>query len=183
MSLILHIAVFLQNIPTVKSPLFLPQGSPLHIPLAHLSRAWGNGQRQCHSTAQAGTQAMGTKQGRRGGTNLLGCRTCFSCLLPLQSARMLHAAPSHLLPETSKRFIPANPFLDFSTGLGWQIGPSKSEEEPDRSPPQEMLTTSPVDIATISRKEAVLLCEVTVLEGTHQAGSQADLGAQDTALW
>lgn len=105
----------------------------------------------------------GTKQDRQGGTDSLGSRTCFSCLLLLQSARMLHAAPSHLLTETSRCIIPASPFPDFPTALGWQFRPCKAEEKPDCSPPQEMLTTSPVNMSTISQKRGSLLCEVTVL--------------------
>ena len=148
LSLTPRIAVFLKNIPMVKSKLFFLQGSPLRRPLAHSTGARSDGQRQCHSRAQAGMQAMGTKQGRREGPDSLGSQTCFSCFL--RSAGMLCVAPSHLLAETSKHFTPASPFSDFSGGLGWQFKPCKAEKEPDHSPPQEMLTTSPADTTTIA---------------------------------
>lgn len=85
-----------------------------------------------------------------------GAQICLFCLILLQSSRMLCAAPSHLLDETSKCFIPTSPFLDSSTGLGWQFGPCEAGGEPECSGPQEMLTTSPADTTSQKRGRPAL---------------------------
>lgn len=45
--------------------------------------------------------------------------------------------------------------------VGWQFRPCMVDKESDCSPPQEVFSTSPVDMTQDLWEEATLLCEVT----------------------